>query len=95
LGSSDSVVEVGSIYTPSYTVSFNGGSYSYGPASTGVIPSYNVNDTRGNSSTLAADSFEPFTVEENESYKITATVNYSQGVVPVTNLGNADEESRI
>jgi hypothetical protein len=95
LGSNTTSYEVGSTYSPSYTITFNGGSYSYGPAYTNVQPTYSVSDTKGNISALVADTFDPFTIEDSITYKITAKIDYSQGDIPLTNLGNPDEDSRI
>lgn len=95
LGSSVTNYEVGSSYSPSYSITFNAGSYSYGPSYTNVIPTYSVSDTKGNSSTLASDTFDSFTIEDNNNYSITANIAYTQGDIPLTNLGNKDPDSRI
>lgn len=79
--------EVGSEVTPSYTVTFNAGSYTYGPA-TGVTATYKVTDTNANSSEAATGSFEKFTVTDSSSYKVSVVATHTAGVAPKSNLGN-------
>lgn len=80
--------EVGSTATPGYDITFNQGSYPYGPDDTGVVPTYSVSDGTTTLTNKKGD-FNSFTVTDNTSYKITATINYNKGVTPNTNLGNA------
>lgn len=87
-------VEVGTSYTPSYAITFDGGNYEFGPA-TGVTATYAVTDTNGGSNTVASGKFDSFVVGDDTSYKITADVSYTQGAIPVSNIGNAREELRI
>lgn len=81
--------EVGTKVTPSFTASFNKGSYQYGPSDTGVtVTSWNVVDTASSPAVAAnSGSFPELTVSDGMSYKITATANYGAGVAPVTNIG--------
>lgn len=51
--------EVGTNFTPSYSVSFNKGKYEYGP-DTGITATYNVSDTNSNTATTATGSFAQF-----------------------------------
>ena len=88
LSSTNLNLEVGEIYSPEYTIIFNGGNYSYGPDYTGVEPSYSVVDSYGNESSQVKDQFDSFNITDDTNYTITATVNYSDGVIPFTNLGN-------
>ena len=87
-------VEAGTSYTPSYSITFNKGKYSYGP-DTGITATYAVTDTNGGSKTDASGKFDAFTVEDDTAYKISATVSYTQGAIPVSNLGNPVESKRI
>jgi hypothetical protein len=87
-------VEVGSSYTPNYSITFNKGKYSYGP-DTGITATYAVTDTNGGSNTNASGKFDAFTVEDDTEYKISAIVSYTQGAIPVSNLGNPVESKRI
>ena len=81
--------EVGTEFTPSYSVGFNKGSYQYGPSDTGVtVTGYAVTDTKEGSSTTQTGSFTKFTVGDGENYKVSVTTSYGDGVIPKTNLGN-------
>lgn len=81
--------EVGTKIIPSYTTSFNGGKYEFGPA-TGCNPtSWSVTDSNGSTPlATATGKFAEITVADDTSYKVNATVNYSEGAIPVTNVGN-------
>ena len=86
--------EVGTKISPTYSVSFDDGNYQFGTkeddsGATGVVvTSYAVSDTAGNTATAQSGTMAEVTVADNTSYKITAVVSYSDGAVPVTNLGN-------
>lgn len=81
--------EVGTKVTPSYTATFNAGKYEFGPATGCSITSWSVTDTN-NAEPLntATGSFAEITVADDTNYKVTATGNFSEGVIPVTNVGN-------
>lgn len=81
--------EVGTSFTPSYSVGFNKGSYTYGPDTGVTVTSYAVTDTKDGSSTTQTGSFTAFTVEDNTNYKVSVTVQHSEGVVANDNLGSA------
>ena len=95
LGAASTSFEVGSNYSPSYTINFDDGNYSYGPELTGVIASYNVSDTNNNTSTEIGASLEPFEILDDTNYQITAIISYSDGTIPKTNLGNDCEDKKI
>lgn len=84
-------LEVGTIFTPQYTTSFDPGAYSdnvNGAQPTGVtVEDYAISDTDGNNATTANGSLETFTVADNTNYKVTAVANYGAGAVPTTYLG--------
>lgn len=80
--------EVGSEFTPSWSVSLSAGSYTYGPATGIVAKTWAVSDTAGATSTSASGTFTKFTVTDTTSYKVSATATYDAGAVPKTNLGN-------
>lgn len=88
--------EVGTKIIPSYTTSFNGGNYEFGPA-TGCNPtSWSVTDSDGSAPlTTATGKFAEITVADDTSYKVNATVNYSEGAIPVTNVGNEYAAGKI
>ena len=88
--------EVGTKVTPSYTTSFNAGEYEFGPA-TGCNPtSWSVTDSDGSAPlTTATGKFAEITVADDTNYKVNATVNYSEGAIPVTNVGNEYAAGKI
>ena len=86
--------EVGSEFTPSYTVSFNKGSYQYGP-DTGVTATYAVSDTASHTATTATGSFAKFTVEDATNYKVSVTATHIDGVAPKNNLGTTIDSLKI
>lgn len=79
--------EVGTEVTPSYSVTFSAGNYSYGPA-TGVTAIYKVTDTNANSAETATGSFDKFTVTDSTSYKVSVIATHIGGANPKSNLGN-------
>ena len=88
--------EVGTKIIPSYTTSFNPGTYEFGPA-TGCNPtSWSVTDSDGSAPlTTATGKFAEITVADDTNYKVNATVNYSEGAIPVTNVGNEYASGKI
>ena len=79
--------EVGTSFTPSYSVSFNAGSYQYGPA-TGITATYAVSDTASHTETAASGSFDAFTIGDGTNYKVSVTATHTEGAVPKNNLGS-------
>lgn len=83
--------EVGTEFTPSWSVTLNPGSYSDnkdGAQPTGVTATtYTVTDTNSGSASTQSGSFTQFTVEDNTNYKVNATVAYGDGNIPTTYLG--------
>lgn len=88
--------EVGTKVTPSYNATFNAGKYEFGPATGCSITSWSVTDTN-NAEPLntATGSFAEITVADDTNYKVTATGNFSEGVIPVTNVGNEYAAGKI
>lgn len=86
--------EVGTEFTPSYKVTFNAGSYQYGPA-TGITATYEVSDTDSHTATEAAGSFDKFTVADTTNYKVSVTATYTEGAVPKNNLGTDAPTKKI
>ena len=87
--------EVGTSITPHYSTTFNAGSYSYGPATGVTATSYSISDTNSSTATTASGSLTAFTVEDGTNYKVSATVNYGDGAIPKTNIGNNYAEGQI
>lgn len=87
--------EVGTKLTMSYNAVLNPGSYSYGPE-TGITPtSWEISDTANNKSTSPSGSFPEIQVIDNMSYRLTAIAEYSDGTIPLTNLGNEYPDGQI
>ena len=86
--------EVGSEFTPSYTVNFNAGSYQYGPA-TGVTATYAVSDTASHTATEAKGSFEKFVVADATNYKVSVVATHTAGAAPKNNLGTPVDAKKI
>lgn len=87
--------EVGTKVVPSYSATFNAGTYEFGPATGVTVTSWSIADTEGNTATTQTGSFNEITVADDTAYKITATANYGAGTVPVTNVGNAYTSGQI
>ena len=78
--------EVGSEFTPSYTVSFKKGSYQYGP-DTGITATYEVSDTASHTATTETGSFAKFTVGDDTNYNVSVVATHTAGADPKNNLG--------
>lgn len=91
--------EVGTQFTPSWSVTLNPGSYSDnkdGAQPTGVTATtYTVTDTNSGSASTQSGSFTQFTVEDNTNYKVNATVAYGDGNIPTTYLGKEYSAGQI
>lgn len=94
--------EVGTqVPTPSYSVTFKTGSYTYGP-DTGITATYAVSDSVGNTSTAASGKFENFasgqttvkylTVTDSTNYKVSVTATHTAGAQPKNNLGETTHD---
>lgn len=79
--------EVGTSVDVTYTINTSASSYTYGPA-TGVTFSNYVATLNGETKNAKSDTFSTITVGDNTNLTISATADYSDGAVPVTNLGN-------
>ena len=79
--------EAGSNVTVSYNTSFNAGKYQYGPATGVTATSYSVT-LDDETLTTASGSFAQIQVEDATNIRISASIGYSQGAIPLTNLGN-------
>lgn len=83
--------EVGSKFTPSYVVTFNGGKYSdtaEGAQPTNVQPTgYAITDTNSNEAATSSGTFAEFTVADDTNYSVSAVVTHSEGATPKTYLG--------
>ena len=86
--------EAGTNVTPTYTATFNPGSYEFGPE-TGITPtSWNV--TFGAENIQAnTGSFAQIQVTDSTNLKINATVNYGDGAIPWTALEKEYSDGQI
>lgn len=80
--------EVGTSFTPNYSVNFNAGKYQYGPATGVTVSSYAVTDTEGGEASTQTGAFTQFTVEEDTNYRVSVTVQHTAGATPQTSMGN-------
>lgn len=87
--------EVGSVVSPSYSATFNAGSYTYGPATGVTVTSWEISDTDGNTASTASGSFADVTVTDTTNYKITAKANHTEGAIPLTNKKNEHAAGKI
>lgn len=86
--------EVGTNVTVQYNTSLNPGKYQYGPATGVTATTYNVtfnSETRD----TATGSFTEITVGDDTNLRVQAEIGHTEGVVPVTNLGNDYEAGKI
>ena len=82
--------EVGTEFTPSYSVSFDPGSYTAfsGQVATGVtVTSYAVTDTNSGSASTQTGSFTQFTVGDDTNYHCSVTVQHTAGATAKDNMG--------
>ena len=87
--------EVGSVVSPTYSATFNAGSYTYGPATGVTVSSWEISDTAGHTASTASGSFDDVTVTDSTNYKITAKANHTAGATPLTNKGNEYAAGKI
>lgn len=87
--------EVGTSVTPSYSATFNKGSYTYNDDTGVTVSSWSVKDTNNVTRTTASGSFPALTVTDTINYKITATATHGDGIVPKTNTGNDYADGQI
>lgn len=87
--------EVGSNVRPSYEATFNSGKYQYDNSTGVTVTSWEVTDSNGNTSSVSNSNFALFQVADDTNYSITATANYTDGNIPITNLGNPYAEGQI
>lgn len=78
--------EVGTSFTPSYNVTFNKGSYQFGP-DTGITATYAVSDSASNTATTESGSFAAITVGDDTNYKVNVTATHTAGTQPKNNFG--------
>jgi hypothetical protein len=90
--------EVGTKVVPNYSATLSAGSYTYGPETGIVATDWTVN-SKGTGVTVetlsaASGNFTEVTVTDGMEFKVSATANYDDGAMPVTNMGNAAAEDK-
>lgn len=90
--------EVGEKVVPNYSATLSAGSYTYGPETGIVATDWTVN-SKGTGVTVetlstASGNFTEVTVTDGMEFKVSATANYDDGAMPVTNMGNAAAEDK-
>lgn len=85
--------EIGTKKNLVYACSLSAGGYTYGPATGITAQSWSVT-CNGETKETASGTFENV-VAESTAKKITATAQYGDGAIPVTNLGNAYPDGQI
>lgn len=79
--------EAGTNVAIQYSISTDPGSYTYGPTTSVTFSSYKAT-FNGETLTDASGTFTSVQVTDTTNLSITGSVDYSDGKVPVTNLGN-------
>ena len=87
--------EVGTTVTPSWDSTFNVGKYEFGPATGVTVTTWEITDTAGNTADTEDGSFPELTVEDDTNYGITVKATHSDGMIPVTNVGNEYADGQI
>ena len=86
--------EVGTNIAIQYSISTDPGSYTYGP-DTGVTFSGHKATFNGETVTGASGTFTSVQVTDTTNLSITGSVDYSDGAIPKTNLGNSYASGQI
>ena len=87
--------EVGTVVSPTYSATFNAGSYTYGPDTGITAQSWEASCTGiEDKKSTASGTFENVVAEATPK-KITVKATYNEGAVPKTNLGNPYPEGKI
>ena len=86
--------EAGTNVTINYSISTDPGSYTYGP-NTGVTFSGHKATFNGETVTGASGTFTSVQITDTTNLSITGSVDYSDGAIPVTNLGNTYASGQI
>lgn len=93
--SSNSSVEVGDYITPTYELEFDQGAYTYNDNTGVTVSSWSVKDSRNRQAASRVGSFAKTQMTDGMTYTIYGAANYTDGIIPCTNLGNAYPEAQI
>lgn len=87
--------EVGTVISPTWSASFNKGSYTYGPDTGVEVSSWEITNSDGSEASSATGTFNDIIVGDDTYYTITAKANHNEGAIPLTNLGNPYIDGQI
>lgn len=88
--------EVGTTVTGiSWSATLNAGKYEYGPATGIVATEWTAEDSASKDFTTNSGTCADWLVEDNKPFSVTATAEYEDGAVPVTNTGNPYEAAQF
>lgn len=94
--------EVGTEFTPNFTVNYTDGKYrlvvngsNHDTNANCTVAAYHVSDTDSHTSDQRTGTFDAFTVTEDTNYKVSVTVDYGQGDIPKTYLGSDHADAQI
>lgn len=93
--SNSKAYEVGTMIAPTYSATFNSGKYSYDDATGVTVTGWEITNSDDDTLTTNKGSFGLITVTDDTKYYVTATANYSNGIIPSTNLGNEYSAGQI
>lgn len=88
-------VEVGTKKSVQYSLSFSPGSYTYNDSTGVTATGWSVTDSVGKTATTKSGTMPEVQITDGMTYTISATATYSDGIVPVTNLGNDYDDGQI
>ena len=83
-------IEVGTTYTPSWSVSFNAGKYVANgktQATNVTVETYSITDSKSATADTSSGTFNAFTVMDDTDYYVSCSVNHTAGDIPKTYLG--------
>lgn len=87
--SGNGAFEVGTTATPTYTATFEDGTYQYGPEPTGAeVTKWSITSSNSDNLSTSSGSLNSIYVLENTALSVTATAEYDDGEYAKTNLGN-------
>lgn len=85
--------EVGTTFNPSYIATFNPGKYEYGPETGVEATNWNITSTSGDIWLSSEGSGSEFIITEDTNYSINVNVDYTEGVISNSNMGNSAFEN--
>ena len=78
-----------------WSATLNAGKYTYGPATGITATEWSATDSAGKTYTASSGTAADWLVEDNKSFTVSATAEYEDGAIPVTNTGNPYASGQI